>query len=385
MKFRLIYLFYTSIVVSLLSQLPNFVDNKITQYFQVVWLLPILGLLYKVQFKLNDVIVKMLVAILVLVFFVSFMVALDSNLYLKSPHLFNLIKSIFILIISYNFSFYENLDKFSYKLGWISLFTGIILCLGVYIHSFAEGFDVTSRVYAYAAKNSISQIILTCVVFAFFLIPSSNSFFGVSISIMKLLFILLSLYMLFILKSRATIFGITFFILLILSRNDVKPKLVLSILILLFILILISFSQLRNILFLSVLFAGRNVDDLNDVTSGRVDLYNEFPTLFLQMPITGHGFIFNESFPLSVLLDYGIFGGILVFFIVYIPIFYGKKMWCLRNDNFVAAYISIVLIYMFNSLFEQQAPLGPGVKNFMLWASLGFIMNYRISKEQARY
>jgi hypothetical protein len=65
-----------------------------------------------------------------------------------------------------------------------------------------------------------------------------------------------------------------------------------------------------------------------------------------------------------------------VFYIVSVPIWFAKKLWVFIDDDFTASFILIVLIYMFNSIFEQQAPFGPGAKNFLLWVVLGFVIKH---------
>lgn len=374
MKFKIIYLYYVGIISTLLSQLPIFVENEITQQLQIFWFLPVSGLVYRAQMRLNNTLLSLFLALLLLSIFLFFVSNIISFSYLLSPHYTNIIKSLFILLISYNYAFFVDLKDFSKSLGWISFFAGIILSFGLYKHVFIGGFDLTSRVYAYTAKNSISQILISCLVLVFFLMPSSLNCCGFSTKGVKFLYAILLILVLFLLKSRATILGLIIFLFIIFKRRDVKPKILLTLVFFLILTVFIFNPQVRNVFFYSIILAGRDVNDMNDATSGRLDFFIDYPKLFMSHPLVGHGFVFSESFPLSVLLDYGLLGGVFVFYIALIPICLATKLWALVDDDFIASFISIVFIYSLNSIFEQQAPFGPGAKNVLLWVVLGFVL-----------
>jgi hypothetical protein len=159
-------------------------------------------------------------------------------------------------------------------------------------------------------------------------------------------------------------------------RREVRAKVVLIALFVVCLSVFIWSPQVRNVFFYSIIFAGRDVYDFNDATSGRLVFFMEYQKLFLNHPFFGHGYVFSESFPLSVLLDFGLVGGVFVFFIGYVPFYFCKKLWIDRDNNFFASFIVIVLTYGFNSIFEQQTPFGPGAKNFFLWLVLGFVLKH---------
>ena len=170
LKFKIIHLYFLGIIATLLSQLPLFIENGTSQYFQIVWILPIMGLFYVKHFRLNKVIVSLLIVTILLTVFVVLMSFFNTNLYVKSPHLINIVKSLFILIISFNYSFFVDIDYFSNKMGWISFLLGSIICFSVYVQVLNSNIAITDRTYAYAAKNSVSQIIISCLIISFFLL-----------------------------------------------------------------------------------------------------------------------------------------------------------------------------------------------------------------------
>jgi hypothetical protein len=376
LKVKNVNIYLAAIFFSIISQLPFFVEGKISSYFGVIWLFPLFVLFYKGQFQINSVIFSLFISIFLLILFVTINAIYTNSLYLSSPHLVNILKSAFILVLSYNFAYFIELESFSPKLGIIALVTGFALDLGVYNYLMKSEIDIQSREYAYGAKNSISQIILTCMILTYFLGDTIKKFTKIKyFKILNYLFLTISLVVLFFLKSRATIFALLFIPFIIGNRSAFYPKLKLFTGLLITIFVLYFFEDLRNLLFINILLGGRDINDLNDASSGRVDFFEEFPILFKNHVFLGNGYIFSESFPLSVLLDYGIIGGFCVFYFFFTPIFFFVKFWSQRNNNFVAAFLAIVLVYYFNSLFEQQAPFGPGTKNLILWALFGMLLN----------
>jgi hypothetical protein len=135
-------------------------------------------------------------------------------------------------------------------------------------------------------------------------------------------------------------------------------------------------ENIRNILIDNILLGGRDLNDLNDVSSGRVEFLYEFPKLFSENIWFGKGYYFSESFPLSVLLEFGIIGGVLIFSFLIFPVFFFKKhLSSLYPLHLV--FLLLLTTYYFNGLFEEQAPLGPGSKNFLLWLIFGYLLRER--------
>jgi hypothetical protein len=364
--------YFLAVSATLISQIPQILAMGLSSYFQFFWLIPIFLIIFDSKFRLNN--------FLFLIFFILILISLGLfafhffgiRPYLDSPHYPNLLKSILILMISYNCSFYLKLNEFSNTLGIISLFFGSVLCLTVYFNSFADGYDIGSGVYAYSAKNSVSQIILTCLIFAVFLYKKIKyNYFYIFI----FLFVVLSIYMLFVLKSRATIFGFIIALIYVLIKSG-RNKLKLSILTLVsfFVFYLFVDVEFRTLIIRGIVLAGTDGSNLNNSTSGRLDLYADFIAIFSKNIFWGYGFFFIESFPLSLLLDFGIVWSILILFVVMSPFYYIKQFKIIENKELIFVFSLLLIIYFFNALFEQQAPIGPGAKNFFLWSLFGVLL-----------
>ena len=377
MKNFIVTLFFTSILFTILSQVPQFLDAKVSSYFQLSWLILLIFLLFTKNIFLSKSLSIIFILTLFTIVYSLLLESVTNEVYLHSPHYMNMLKSVFVLALSFYSAQFITESRFKSGLVFVSLVGGTILLFSVYKYSFANGFDITSRVYAYASKNSVSQIILSCMIIVIFL---SNPRSRLA-KVLNLTFLLVSIYVILILKSRATIFGLVFIaIALFIQTNDKKKKYTTLIFLSLTGVVLFLNDTLFNILYKNIILGSRE-GGLNDVSSGRVDFFLNFPSQFIEHVWFGHGYLFSESFPLSVLLDNGIIGSFTIFLFVLIPIIFYKKKLTASNPLHLSFLLLIVTFY-FNGLFEQQAPLGPGSKNFMLWLLFGYLLQSELKHKK---
>ena len=128
----------------------------------------------------------------------------------------------------------------------------------------------------------------------------------------------------------------------------------------------------------NILFAGRNASSLDSLTSGRVSIVSEFPTLIEGHWLTGIGSLYFECFPLSCILQFGIITGSIIIGIAYLPVIKSLK---LDRTNVYSSILVIVCIgYGINSIFEGLAPIGPGVKCYYMWLMYGILFARGIEK-----
>lgn len=364
--------FYVSIAATLISQVPQILASGLSSNLQGFWILPLILIVLDGGFKLNNFLLFNTFLIVIISLGLLLFHVFGIRSYLDSPHLVNIYKSFIILIISFNVSPYLNKNRLSYNLGWISLVTGLILSTSVYFFSFYKGYSMTSSTYAYAAKNSISQIILTCIILVVFLLNFKNREILICI---KYFFIIFGVYLLFILKSRATILGLILAIFYILLKSDNRKLKLGLFLMMLSIFCWLYFNQeISSLIYKGILLAGRDGSNLNEASSGRVNFYFDFVQLFRKQYLWGYGHKFTESFPLSVLLDYGIIWSIFIFIFVLAPIYFNFRFKLLNSNPLVFPFSVLILVYYSNSIFEQQAPIGPGTKNFFLWVFFGLLL-----------
>ena len=128
----------------------------------------------------------------------------------------------------------------------------------------------------------------------------------------------------------------------------------------------------------NIMFAGRNASSLDSLTSGRVSIVSEFPTLIEGHWLTGIGSLYFECFPLSCILQFGIITGSIIIGIAYLPIIKSLKF---DRTNVYSSILVIVCIgYGINSIFEGLAPIGPGVKCYYMWLMYGILFARGIEK-----
>ena len=124
-----------------------------------------------------------------------------------------------------------------------------------------------------------------------------------------------------------------------------------------------------------------SAEGLNDMTSGRVNLYAIALKDFASSPVIGVGaYAYIDNFIICALRTGGI---VLVVFIL--PFVYGKLFISFRNSNiylnsklkdhnvYLVMYIlrCFSLFFFVVSLMEGYPPLGPGTSVFMLWFFMG--------------
>lgn len=356
--------------LSNISQLPIFVSAGLTQKLNMpIWIILLIYIFLKKRIKVFYSTFKILFAI-VYIFELLFIAGIfTKNSYFNSSVLQGLILSIFIYCLG---TFVG--DKFTDKdLKFISLsyvISATLVALSIYIEYFSAGFDITSRQYAYASKNSISQIIFTAIVILMFIRFEKYKVFN----LMKMIVIIFEVILLMLLKSRATIIGFAICLLYIIlgKQFDRKMKYFLAMMIIVGVIALLVNDNLFEMFIGNIMFAGRNASNLDSLTSGRVSIITEFPALIRNHWLTGIGSLYFECFPLSCILQFGIITGTIILGVAYLPIF--KCLKFNRKNIYCSIFILICVGYAINSLFEGLAPIGPGVKCYYMWLMYGILL-----------
>lgn len=368
-----VYLVALACFFSNISQLPVFVSSGMTQKINIpMWGLLFIYILINNRVKIYKGTLKIYSSILIVCMFLLLFSIITDNHYFQSSLLKCLILSIFI----YSLGSFVGTDFFENDLKFICLsyvLSATIVAISIYLEYFSVGFDITSRQYAYASKNSISQIIFTAIVILMFI-----RFDRVRIlNLLKILVIIFDVLLLILLKSRATIIGFAYCLLYIIFKKQFNRKLkyLLIITVIVGTLALILNDKFFNLIVYNVLFAGRNVNSLDSLASGRITILSQFPQLIKGHLLTGVGALYFECFPLSCILQFGVIAGFIIIGISYLPIIKGIKY----HNPYIYIYISIFTIisigYGINSFFEGLAPIGPGVKCYFMWLMYGILSN----------
>ncbi len=367
------------IVIALtnLSQIPFFVNQGVTQI--IIFPIWIFLLLYCVTTNKAPQIrgIKTFIIFLSLFIFLYISMSLIDNAYTRSSLPYAMLIATFILVISTCLGKHitqHELDQI-YTTYIISTF---ILGLIVY-RTYIFGQSIEGNIYLYEEKNSISQILLTAWVLILF------TKFHAQKLIIKLIYILIFLfitYELLVLKSRATIIAIPITLIIgIINGKYVynlrKTAIIITIIILMF---LIFKSDVWRYIIDNIIFVGRDHHDLNNISSGRADEWQNFWNDW-KYPLMGQGRCKRESLILTSLLEFGIIGGLPILLIALQPMLFSMKWYkFLKSDiNFIILF-TISINYCLNGIFEQLAPFGPGAKCYFLWFMYGIITAKVFSK-----
>lgn len=300
---------------------------------------------------------------------------MTNNSYFNSSVLQSLILSLFIYCLG-TFVGDQFSDKDLKIVSMSYVISATMVAVSIYVEYFAAGFDITSRQYAYASKNSISQIIFTAIVILMFIHFDKFRIFN----LLKIVVIIFEVILLMLLKSRATIVGFAICLLYIIlgKQFNRKIKYLLAVVVLIGTLVLLMNENLFDMFVGNIMFAGRNASSLDSLTSGRVSIVSEFPALIEGHWLTGIGSLYFECFPLSCILQFGIITGSIIIGIAYLPIIKSLKF---DRTNVYSSILVIVCIgYGINSIFEGLAPIGPGVKCYYMWLMYGILFARGIEK-----
>lgn len=235
--------------------------------------------------------------------------------------------------------------------------------------------SVAQYKYATIGKNSLGPILLSvCVItLANFKILRKRER---PVAIAAMLFMLV---VIFTLKSRATLLALAFVILFYIFRHvKQSTRLILVCVLTGAVIAVLAVPDLYQLVVKNVIFANRSFHhldarNLDSVASGRLTLMMHNVVRMPSNLIWGIGVEYMDCFPLMQVVQFGVFGAALVFwYLIRVGILVCRRF----NRHTPIGLCAFLLFWVFilNSLFEAQAPFGPGVKCFMLWMMFGFAL-----------
>ena len=352
-----------------LSQMPVLVESSLTRAISIpIWILlfAVLALEKRIVFNRFSMFVVFICWILL-----SYTLILDTvtdKSYLSIALLYPFYLSFFIFFIGVFLSRLLTYDDFPILINSY-IISALIVAIVIFIQ-YVIGANIYGRMYIYGSKNSASQILITALVFLLVINRPKSTLFRNLIKYLSVLF--LTVVILF-LKSRASIVGIPVMaaIILGLGKKQYKLKKVIIGIIVIFGILMLN-DSFYNIIITQVISGGRDWSDLNDISSGRYYELQIFPHLLEGFELFGMGRYKIESYPLSVILQFGIpMGGLLIITAIW-PAWWGfKKLDKAEPVNI--AFIIIAILYFINGVFEQLSPFGPGTKCYMLWLMFGIL------------
>ena len=260
-----------------------------------------------------------------------------------------------------------------------STIVGIIIFLQYFM-----GRAIVTNGYNYNGKNSFACILLVSLIL---MLTFRIQLFKSGRSVILLLFLIaFYIYFLFIMKSRLTLLILLLFMVYYIFMGNLKFfwKFISLAIMILLIFIVVGNEKLYDTIINTIILNNKDVNDINAITSNRLDQFELFKELFPDVWAFGNGGYYLESFPLACLLSFGIFGSIFIFGFALVPLFIGiKGLIKNKNDILALAILLVSLSLLINGLGEELTPYGPGVKCFVMWFLSGVYLNY--SKKKRNY
>ncbi len=372
---KLIYILLPiACVICNISQLPQLWDNRAVSFvYQGVWML-VLGtalLSRGLSFKVPKGFMCICLAIAI---FMGIATLISGNNYFSSTLWGSMLLCLFVLFTSLvaGMSGGTNALKTIVYAYVISATVDAVMIFSMYF----SGVDwLNASGYIYTAKNSIAVIFLTAIVLIYYFMFKKLK----TISI--ILMTLLSLFV-FMLKSRATILSWCVFMIYILciGAKGIIRKLIGVFVCALAVIAVLTIPVLREIVIDQTILNNRTAD-IGTLTSGRDVHYEIFADMFPKYAIIGTGGTYLESFPLAVLLSFGILGAIPIFLLSFYPALKAirdKMKYREKNNTLLTVIFILCILLWVNGLFEELTPFGPGVKCYMLWMLTGLYIGDRI-------
>lgn len=354
----------------MLSQVPSFLESGVDIYLKLSWLLP-LAVMSADNVKAFFNRKLMFFYIFLSVFFI-YCFALENltGITYVGIDLYNMAIALLVCVVSFAYWDKHGSPRNLAILSIVLLVSGLYLAVVVYTETLSAA-DLSELQYAFEAKNSMGQILLNAFVVVMICAMPKNKFLRAG------LFALIAgvVIVIFMLKSRATIASLAFIVgYLVFMSDNKKIKYISAGGLLLATLYILLNQHAYEVVVEQILFGNRNAADLNNLTSGRVDLFMEQVKKIPEGFWFGTGNDYMDCFPLMMLVQYGFFGAmiVLVFLIKVAKLinFQFKPRKGLSMACFLLFWAAMV-----NSLFEAQPPFGPGVKCFMVWATFGMALS----------
>lgn len=365
------FLIVVACFLSNLSQLPYFVSSGETQVVCFpIWGVLFVVLLLKSHGRVSTSIVSMglpVVAFLVLLLIFSFF---GGNDYFSSSMVYSVVISVFMFVIGIFIAPYVDVDLFHKIIISYSVST-FVVAVTVFIQYFGVGFSLNTSVYAYASKNSFAQILFTAIVLLY-CYYKPNSRMQV---LLKYVIVFFEFFMVIILRSRATILSLAIVLMLIVISENMNRKLKYVILAacIFVTVLLVTNERFNNIFFNDILFAGRDISDIDGISSGRISILREFPKLIENNWLMGKGALYFECFPLSAIIQFGIIAGTLLIAVSLLPLI--KAIPKRKNEIWNTLFL-LAVGFVIDGLFEGLAPFGPGIKCYFLWLFFGIVLAF---------
>lgn len=359
--------------LSNLSQMPFLVESALTRFIAIpVWVV-LAGacLMMDTRIKVGATRSVWIAAVIFVLYYLISRVF--NNDYARSELPYPIVLSMFVLFVGLLAGQHLRADDIK-RIGKYYMVSGVIVCVNVFF-TYIYGNSISGPSYLYASKNSVSQIILT----AWMLILLFQFNGGLFRKLFWTVVLAFMTWTLISLKSRATLIAIPILVLWYVFNGNLNKRVRNIVVLLLAVFIVLLFNdRFYDTIVNQVIYSGRDSTSMEAVTSGRSNEWSNFPADFSEVWLFGAGKMKRESLILTALLEYGVLGGGTILFLAVSPLLWSFKYQG-KNHLYYLLFTSVAIAYVANSIFEQMAPFGPGVKCYFLWFLFGLLESQRTS------
>lgn len=355
-------------ILTNISQMPAIVNAGYTRFFSVpLWaLLGIVCFIKQKKIPYHDI-SKQIMLFLLFGIYYGIATVINSS-FSKSSLPYPILLCCYIMIVGYSVGNLITISSIDAVLTGYVISVAFV-CLDIF-RTYVYGRSLSVMTFAYASKNSVSQLLLSAWLIVFFIK------FGKTKGLLKRVFYISLFFLLTItllgLKSRATIIGMPVAVIWALAHGkiDRKAKRAVILIVVSVTLLLIFRPQYYDMLINNILLNNRSASNLQEISSGRYSQWQNFGSEFKDSWFFGKGSSARESLVLTALLEFGVVGGSLIFALALSPLRWFLKGFDPQNPYYLFCS-SLAIVYVMNGIFEQLAPFGPGVKCYLLWFLYG--------------
>lgn len=357
-----------AILGSLLSQLPTVLAAESGGPLKMLWVLPFAYMLLTApQAYISGRLAPFYLFVAVFALYLVCCQMFTGREYLGDD-IYNIAISLLVTLVGYNYWLHHGGREPMQLICMIMLLCSLLISVQVYTGFLADS-DITSKTYAYNAKNSVGSILLCCsFVILLFFCPTNRL---IRLGGRALSFVALAVMVM--VRSRATLLSGVVVLGYMAFRTDNKRLrwwvIIVSILVVL--LVLVS-HDVYEVVVGGILLGGREGGNLDNVSSGRVILFAIALQLIPQHPLVGSGNYYVDCMPLNILTEYGVVGLLMVMTFC-LTLLRQMRRGVGTGRVSMAAYV-LYLSFLVNGMLEAYPPFGPGVKCFTLWLLYGFAL-----------
>ena len=360
-------------VLSNISYLPYFADNGMTQYLSYpAWGLMIGTILMYRQFYMDKRDIKFGLFVLVIFAAMGIYGLITGKDYYGSL----LTKCIFLALIITVLGSVVAKVKVTWgaenSLLWAYVVATFVLCTVVFFEYLIDQ-DITSRIYSYRAKNETAFLAASSFVILLYL-PPAPKYKKLQV-LFRILLAAFFFYVIVGMRCRSMLFAVLVTLAIFLfQRNSSKGFKAVIVLGAFALLIAMQNEAAYDKLVNGILLGGRETNDVNDLTSGRLVQIARGWELFKQNLLFGTGDIGTvDCFFVSVLMQYGAPLGLCLMILGCYPFVWGVYNYKRIKSPVCMVMILCAMMYIIGGIFEENAPFGPGTRCYISWFLFGYL------------